>query len=120
MVWRIYFAGKRDEMNPHRFRLNRAMRKSRSFQMKGNLLKFLFPLLLLMLFFPPPGAAQTTSGTIQAPGETWNHTMNPIIVTGDITIPDGRYLDILHGCDIRFQENSYDTHWGWEIGRAHV
>ena len=120
MVWRIYFAGKRDEMNPHRFRLNRAMRKSRSFQMKGNLLKFLFPLLLLMLFFPPPGAAQTTSGTIQAPGETWNHTMNPIIVTGDITIPDGRYLDILHGCDIRFQENSDDTHWGWDILRSEI
>ena len=96
------------------------MRKSRSFQMKGNFLKFLFPLLLLILFFPPHVLSQTTSGTIQAPGEIWDHTMNPIIITGDITIPDGRFLDILHGCDIRFQENSDDTHWGWDIRRSEI
>jgi hypothetical protein len=58
---------------------------------------------------------QTLYGTVD-----WDSSMNPILVTGDITVDDGATLNIGPGCDIRFQENSDDTHWGWDITRSEI
>jgi hypothetical protein len=53
-------------------------------------------------------------------GEEWDASMNPIVITGDITIDDDATLTIGPGCDVRFQENSDDTHWGWDILRSEI
>lgn len=58
---------------------------------------------------------QTLYGTVN-----WTSSMNPILVTGDITIDDNATLNIGPGCDVRFQENSDDTHWGWDITRSEI
>lgn len=75
----------------------------------------------LLLSIPISLTAQTV-----IPGQTlygtvnWTSSMNPILVTGDITIDDGATLNIGPGCDIRFQENSDDTHWGWDVKRGEI
>ena len=75
----------------------------------------------LLLAIPISLTAQTV-----IPGQTlygtvnWTSAMNPILVTGDITIDDGATLNIGPGCDIRFQENSDDTHWGWDVDRSEI
>ncbi|MEJ2745319.1 MAG: hypothetical protein P8123_06495, partial [bacterium] len=58
---------------------------------------------------------QTLYGTVD-----WTSSMNPILITGDITIDDGATLNIGPGCDIRFQNKSDDTHWGWDISRSEI
>ena len=78
----------------------------------GFLLLFLLPLSLRAQTMVP---GQTLYGTVN-----WTSSMNPIVVTGDITIADGATLTIGPGCDVRFQENSDDTHWGWDIIRSEI
>lgn len=58
---------------------------------------------------------QTLYGSVN-----WTSSMNPIIVTGDITIDEGATLTIGPGCDIRFQENKDDTKWGWDKKRSEI
>jgi hypothetical protein len=66
-----------------------------------------------------PLAAQTTSGTIYG-SETWDSSMNPIVVTGDVTIDSAATLTIGPGVEVRFQENGDDTHWGWDTLRSEL
>ncbi len=46
--------------------------------------------------FPFAAHSQTTSGSIWG-SETWDSTMNPILVTGDVTIEEGATLTIEAG-----------------------
>jgi len=84
-------------------------------------LRYVIPAFFLMFLLPLSLEAQT-----MVPGQTlygtvnWTPSMNPIVVTGDITIDDSATLTIGPGCDVRFQENSDDTHWGWDTQRSEI
>lgn len=84
-------------------------------------LRYVVSISFLLLAIPISLTAQTT-----IPGQTlygtvnWTSSMNPILVTGDITIDDNATLNIGPGCDVRFQEYSDDTHWGWDITRSEI
>lgn len=81
----------------------------------------LFAAILLLAYSVSPVYSQTTiNGQTLGIDTTWDSSMNPIFITGDITIPDTITLTIGEGCDIRFQENSDDTHWGWDILRSEI
>jgi hypothetical protein len=74
-----------------------------------------------LVYAVSPVHAQTTIvGQTLDTDTVWDSSMNPIFVSGDITIPDSVTLTIEDGCDIRFQENSDDTHWGWDITRSEI
>ncbi|MCX6355435.1 MAG: carboxypeptidase-like regulatory domain-containing protein [Candidatus Aureabacteria bacterium] len=75
----------------------------------------------IMLLLPVASVATTTiSGRTLYGDNSWDSSMNPIIVTGDITIALGATLNIGEGCEVRFQENSDDTHWGWDLLRSEI
>ena len=68
--------------------------------------------------FPFAAHSQTTSGSIWG-SETWDSTMNPILVTGDVTIEEGATLTIEAGTEVRF-EPSDDTEYGWDFDRCEI
>ena len=72
----------------------------------------------LCVLFPFAAHSQTTSGSIWG-DETWDSTMNPILVTGDVTIEEGATLTIEAGTEVRF-EPSADTEYGWDFDRCEI
>jgi len=75
----------------------------------------------IILLLPVSSIATTTiSGRTLYGDNSWDSSMNPIVVTGDITIALGATLNIGEGCEVRFQENSDDTHWGWDLLRSEI
>ncbi len=79
------------------------------------------PAILACIIPAASGAAPTTIPGKTIYGSTaWNASMNPITVTGDITIAAGATLTIGKGTEVRFRENSDDTHWGWDLTRSEI
>ena len=79
------------------------------------------PAILACIIPAASGAAPTTIPGKTIYGSTaWNASMNPITVTGDITIAAGATLTIGKGTEVRFRENSDDTHWGWDLARSEI
>lgn len=89
---------------------------------REHLMKHILLIVCLMSVIPcvSPAATTISGRTLYGPANAWNSSMNPIIVTGDITIDKNATLTINPGCEVRFQENGDDTHWGWDILRSEI
>mgnify|MGYP002681682071 CR=1 FL=1 len=82
-------------------------------------LRYVSRLAAALVLFPSVSISQTTAGSIWGV-ENWDSSMNPIIVTGDVTVEAGATLNIGPGTEVRFRENNDDTRLGWDIRRSEL